>query len=143
MRAWAILAMGLIFGAAAVPEAAFAQVTLDLSDKAPDQLSFRDPFQRPQIRDAANLPKSELERFSVEQMELLGIITGPLKMRASIRTPDGKLHMVAEKQKIGNRNGFIRKINPGEVLVTEKVLTAWGKEEEQEIQLRIASKNKE
>ncbi len=138
-----ILSAFALFVSSALSGVAFAQVTLDLSDKAPDQLSFRDPFQRPQIRDAANLPKSELERFSVEQMELLGVITGPIKMRASIRTPDGKLHMVAEKQRIGNRNGFIRKINPGEVLVTEKVLTAWGKEEEQEIQLRIASKNKE
>lgn len=143
MRSGGAFFLRMAFGALALPAVSFAQVTLDLSDKAPDQLSFRDPFQRPQIRDAANLPKSELERFSVEQMELLGVITGPIKMRASIRTPDGKLHMVAEKQKIGNRNGYIRKINPGEVLVTEKVLTAWGKEEEQEIQLRIASKNKE
>ncbi len=143
MQSRFILSAFALFVSSALPGVAFAQVTLDLSDKAPDQLSFRDPFQRPQIRDAANLPKSELERFSVEQMELLGVITGPIKMRASIRTPDGKLHMVAEKQRIGNRNGFIRKINPGEVLVTEKVLTAWGKEEEQEIQLRIASKNKE
>ncbi len=143
MQSRFILSAFALFVSSALSGVAFAQVTLDLSDKAPDQLSFRDPFQRPQIRDAANLPKSELERFSVEQMELLGVITGPIKMRASIRTPDGKLHMVAEKQRIGNRNGFIRKINPGEVLVTEKVLTAWGKEEEQEIQLRIASKNKE
>ncbi len=116
----------------------------DLGNASPENLSrLRDPFQRPTLRLERGSPKTPLENYSIEQFELLGVISGPVKMRAMIKTPDSKTHLVSEKMKIGNRNGFVRRITSNSLLIREKVLNVFGQEEEVDTELKISSRAKE
>lgn len=93
-----------------------------------DYKKFRDPFKEPLVSEVADL-RSDLEKFSVTDFKVSGIITGPLRMRAMIIAPDGKTHYVSEKMKIGLRDGVIRKITTKSLVVLEKVVNPLGEVE--------------
>ena len=101
---------------------------------------IRDPFQKPTLTVTAGVPKSELERYPVEQFELLGVITGAAHMRAMVRAPDKKTHVISENVKMGTRNGAVKKITSGSITVREKVLNVFGQEEEVDTELKLLSK---
>jgi type IV pilus assembly protein PilP len=104
-------------------------------------MEMRDPFRRPLIKAVAseeenkNLP--ELERFDLEQFKLVGVITGALKNKALISTPNGKMHVVSENMHIGTRKGVIKKVSVDSILVQEKVINILGKEEKMDVMLQF------
>jgi hypothetical protein len=101
----------------------------------------KDPFQKPAAKNAsAEEPKSELERFPVDQYELLGIVSGPLQMRAMVRSPDNQTLMVGERMRMGVRGGSVIRIGRDSILIREKQFNIVGKEEPVEIELRISPK---
>lgn len=110
----------------------------DLGQATAESLSkIRDPFQRPPVKTVEELAISDLERFPTEQWELLGVITGPKKVRAMLRSPDNKTYMISESMRIGTRKGVVKRITPGSIVVREKILNVFGREEsvDQEIKL--------
>jgi Tfp pilus assembly protein PilP len=104
-----------------------------------DLFKLRDPFKMPEIEIARIIPKSDLERFPVDAYKLVGVLTGPDRLRALLLAPDGKSYFVSEKMKIGVRGGVIRKITPDVVMVREKFVNVVGQEESIESEIRMAS----
>lgn len=88
----------------------------------------------------AGPPKSDLEKYPVEQFELLGVMTGPVRMRAMVRGPDKKTHVISEQVKMGTRNGAVRIISSNSITVREKVLNVFGQEEEVDTELKLLPK---
>ena len=116
------------------------ELKLDGSQSAAELFNrIRDPFRKP---DRGNFveKKSDLELFPVEQYELVGVITGPAKTRAMVRSPDSKTLMVAEGKKMGVRSGIVRKITAQSLVVREKLLNILGQQEEVDTEIRISPK---
>jgi hypothetical protein len=103
-------------------------VPSQLVGEAVDYKRFRDPFKEPEISEEM-LAKSDLERYSVTDFKVTGIITGPIRMRAMVMAPDGKTHYVSEKMKMGTRDGMVTKITTKTLVVREKVLNPLGEVE--------------
>ncbi len=93
-----------------------------------DYKKFRDPFKEPEISEVIQ-NRSDLEKYAVTDFKVTGIITGPIRMRAMVVAPDGKTHYVAEKMKMGLRDGIVIKITTKSVSVREKVMNPLGEVE--------------
>lgn len=110
----------------------------DLTKMLEEALTLRDPFKRPDsAQSGAETLLSDLERYPTEQFKLVGIITGPSRLRAIIQDPTGKTHFVAERMRIGTRRGIIRKIRTDAVIVREKMVNVLGKEEAADSEIRL------
>ncbi len=94
-----------------------------------DYKKFRDPFKEPAIAEILD-SRSDLEKYAVTDFKVVAIITGPLRMRAMLIAPDSKTHYVAEKMKIGLRDGVIVKITTKTIVVREKVVNPLGEVEQ-------------
>ena len=82
-------------------------------------------------------PKSDLEKYATEEFKLLGVSTGPDRLRALIQAPNQKTYFVAEKTKIGIHKGVIKKITPEVVEVREKIINVLGQEETVSAEIRL------
>jgi len=107
-------------------------------------LKLRDPFKRPNVVSAVENaePRTELEMFAIDQMRLLGVVTGPDKLRAMVLMPDGKTAFVAERMKIGTRKGVVKRITPDAIYVMENVVNALGQEEYVEALIKLPGEPK-
>lgn len=103
--------------------------TYDRNQALKQYASVRDPFKRPNFANSDEPQKSPLELFAVDQMRVVGVLTGPKRMRAILRLPDGQTHIVTDKMKIGVRNGVIQRVTPKGVRVVEKIVNIIGEEE--------------
>jgi Tfp pilus assembly protein PilP len=92
-------------------------------------LQLRDPFREPEIQVEKEEILTDLEKYKVTDYQVVGVITGPKRIRAMIKTPDGKTHMVGETMRLGLKKGVIRRITTESVIVREKVLNVFGEEE--------------
>ncbi len=108
-------------------------VHVQLSDplSIEDSLNMRDPFRRPiKFADpSSNLALPELERYSLDQLKIVGIITGPKKPKALVTTPTSKMFIVQEADRLGSHNGIVKKIKNKSIVVREKVMNLLGQEE--------------
>lgn len=89
-------------------------------------LRLRDPFKRISLAEVPQAPKPPLERFPVDKFRLIGVLTGPERLRAMVVDPDGKNHIVSEKMKIGLRDGIIHRIYSDRIIVREKTKNILG-----------------
>jgi hypothetical protein len=103
-----------------------------------DYMQFRDPFKSPEIQSSVQGNISQLEKYIITEYKLTGVMTGPLRMRAMIMSPDGKTHFVSEGVKLGNRGGIIKKITTKSVVVRERSVNALGEEEFTTTQILIS-----
>src|SRR5690606_27023724 len=92
-----------------------------------ESLKIRDPFRSPVVTGGAEVP--ELERFSLEQIRLVGIMSGHARKRAMLSLPNGKTVFVQENTRLGNRNGVIKRISDDKILVSERLINVLGQEE--------------
>ncbi len=99
------------------------------SELGEDKLLLRDPFKRPVLVTPDLTPRTELEKFSIDQIKMMGVLTGPKKMKAMIATPEGKTHFISEGTKMGLKRGVVTQITPALIRVREKVINVLGKEE--------------
>ncbi|MCM2321645.1 MAG: pilus assembly protein PilP [Oligoflexia bacterium] len=106
-----------------------------------DIMKLRDPFKRPVIRVDAAVPKTVLERFGVETFKLVGVLTGPQRMRAVLLDPEGKSHIISEKVKIGLKQGMVVRIEPRRVKVRERMTNIFGQLETVESEIPLFEKN--
>ena len=126
--------------AAAPPAAPTIDAMLDLDSIGPESWGkIRDPFAQPMSRELV-VTKTELERFAVEQFELVGVMSGPSKLRAMVRTPEAKSILVAENARMGNRGGYVRKITGSALIVREKIPNIMGQDEDVDTVLRLKPK---
>lgn len=89
-------------------------------------LKLRDPFKRPNLPSKKTEILSELERYSLDELKLLGVITGPKNKRAMLQAPDGKAYFVSEGGKVGNREGTVSKIGSNYIKIEEKIQNVLG-----------------
>lgn len=67
----------------------------------------------------SNRPKTILERFLLQQLNVVAVITGVSNPVAMVRDPSGKGHVVRRGALIGNNGGRISRIFPGGIVVSE------------------------
>jgi hypothetical protein len=115
---------------------------IDFSNITPERLqSMRDPFKAPELSVVmSDLP--ELEKLSLENYELVGVMMGPKRVRAMVRTPERKMFLVAEGTRLGNRSGVIIKVTPSSLKVREKFVNVFGKEETQDSTIQLYKEEK-
>ena len=94
-----------------------------------DFKKFRDPFKEPETPVDASDELSDLEKYSTPEFKLLGVMSGPVRMRAMIGAPNGRSYVVSEKMKLGQREGVISRITTRSVIVTEKIVNPLGEVE--------------
>lgn len=103
----------------------FQVITAYAEPSVIDYKKFRDPFKEPAYSEAQEF-RTDLERFAVTDFKVTGVITGPIRMRAMLLSPDGKTHYVSEKMKVGLRDGIVVKITTKSVVIREKVVNPLG-----------------
>ncbi len=105
-------------------------------------LKLRDPFKMPDvIGNSSKNPGEQLERYSLDTLKVIGILTGPDRWRALVAAPDGRTFSVGQGYKIGQEGGVIRKIYEDRVVVQEKATNLAGKIEWLEIDLPLVSES--
>ncbi len=123
-RALALHAVALLLIAAS-PRLLVAAV-----ERAPiDQelMKLRDPFKRPKPqRGGRDEPLTSLEQIPVSAFKMLGVVTGPDRVRAMLGDSQGRTHFVAENMRIGTRKGRIVRISPERVVVRERIPNVLG-----------------
>jgi Tfp pilus assembly protein PilP len=90
-----------------------------------DPSGKRDPFLAPANMRGINLDgdiAGPLEQFELDQLKIVGILWDINNPKAMIKDPNGKIHMVKHKTKLGRRNGYIKLIREGEVVVIESTI---------------------
>ncbi len=95
-------------------------------------MNFRDPFKGPDLQgmNLASAGSNALLSFPTSDFKLLGVVTGPKRLKAMLLAPDGKTYFVKTKDRIGIRSGVIQKILKDRLIVKEKVINLLGKEEQ-------------
>lgn len=102
--------------------------------------ALRDPFAPPAIITKKEPPKTELEKVSLSDLRLNGVITGPRKVRAMLSTSGGaggKTYFVAVGDKVGLRSGRITAIQPDLIKVVEYETDDRGRRIPEVFELRI------
>lgn len=93
-------------------------------------LQSRDPFKAPDLSSDSGRGATEpLERYSLDTLRLIGILTGPDHYRALIAAPDGKTFTIGQGTKVGQSGGVVQGIGEDRIVVTETVTDLAGKME--------------
>ena len=77
--------------------------------------------------DELNLPP--LQRVSVAELTVIGIIWGGFGYTAMVQTSDGKGYTVQRGTRIGNNNGVVSAITEKAVVVEERFTDIYGKKQ--------------
>jgi hypothetical protein len=77
----------------------------------------RDPFQAPASREHEET--NELLLFDLNEVNLVGIISGMGPPQGMVVLPNGSTHVVQVRDRIGRHNGRVHKITSSEVVVKE------------------------
>lgn len=100
-----------------------------------DLKKFRDPFKAPDMQAVEEDTTSDLEKYSTAEFRLVGVMSGPVRMRAIVAGPNGRTYTVAEKMRIGLREGVIKRITTKSIIVLEKIVNPLGETETVETEL--------
>ncbi|MCP9462842.1 MAG: pilus assembly protein PilP [Nitrospira sp.] len=80
--------------------------------------------------DEMNVPP--LQRVSVAELTVIGIVWGGFGYMAMVQTPDGKGYAVQRGTRIGNNNGIVSAITEKAVIVEERFTDIYGKKQVRE-----------
>lgn len=80
--------------------------------------------------DDVNLPP--LQRTTVAELTVIGIVWGGFGYMAMVQTPDGKGYAVQRGVKIGSNNGIVSAITEKAVIVEERFTDIYGKKQVRE-----------
>jgi type IV pilus assembly protein PilP len=130
-----------------------AQVEMPSLFERSDDYSYnpvgkRDPFMQlseETVADDANLPKSPLERYSLDQLALTAIVWGITDPRALVQAPDNQSYIVKRNMRIGNHRGRVSRITKRSLFVEEEYRDPTGKliVSEQVMEIRPEEKKNE
>ena len=109
--------------------------SLDLQSYEYDPIGKKDPFLSLRVKEISttasindstdvtgNLtlePLLPLERFSIDQLKLMGIIWGGNEPRVLLMDPNNKSYVVKKNERIGRNKGYLAEIREGEVIIAE------------------------
>jgi len=109
-----------------------------------DPSARRDPFeaitldgQRARLDDPSLPP---LQRVSLTELTLIGIIWGGFGYTAMVQTPDGKGYAVRKGTKMGPNNGIVTSITESAVTVEEQFVDVYGQKQVREYLKRLREK---
>lgn len=117
--------------------------------EVPEQvIPLRDPFKRPELHKEKKefhdlLGLNPLERFSVNEFKLIGVLTGLRDLKALVLSPDGQTHIVSEKMRIGKNKGSVLKITSDKIYVRESFINSLGEHETINTKIILPSSDKE
>lgn len=99
----------------------------------------RNPFEVyiPEIVQDANIPRSPLERYQLDELTLSGIIWGIADPRALIKAPDGYSYVVRADSRIGTKRGRVSKVTRTRIYVEEEYRDPTGKVVVKETEFQI------
>ncbi len=80
--------------------------------------------------DEINLPP--LQRLTVAELTVIGIVWGGFGYTAMVQTPDGRGYTVQRGSRIGNNNGVVSAITEKAVIVEERFTDIYGKKQVRE-----------
>ncbi|MBI5524931.1 MAG: pilus assembly protein PilP [Deltaproteobacteria bacterium] len=112
-------------------------------DYAYTPVGKKDPFRPPSTPQSLTLPpsgpceKRDLTCWDIDQLKLVGIVTGTDQPTASIEDPKGKGHAVVAGTEIGKNGGRITRITKEEVTVQEEYTDAQGRRVINKVPLRL------
>ncbi|MBX9769117.1 MAG: pilus assembly protein PilP [Bdellovibrionales bacterium] len=96
-----------------------------LEDFQYDPVGKRDPFapfSPPKIGTQGMVgPVFPLQRFSIEQLKLQGIIWDVNSPKALVVDPSNRAHIIVKDDRIGQRNGYVAQIREDEVIIVESI----------------------
>jgi type IV pilus assembly protein PilP len=106
-----------------------------------DATGKRDPF-RPFVLDLREVspqrePPTPLQRFDVGQLTVVGIVLEISPPRAVIEDNVGMGYIVTIGTPIGRNNGVVKAIEPGKVVVEERVMDFYGQEQASEVVMAL------
>ncbi|MBI5286030.1 MAG: pilus assembly protein PilP [Deltaproteobacteria bacterium] len=82
-------------------------------------------------------PKVPLQRFEMSQLKLVAIVWGIDPPVGMVEAPDGKGYIIKKGDLIGNRNGFVAKVDKDQVVVEERFKDYLGEMQVNEIILKL------
>jgi type IV pilus assembly protein PilP len=99
----------------------------------------RDPFEVFALTDTVrpDVPLTPLQRFSIDQLKLVGIIWGISNPRAMVEDPGGKGHVLKRGTLIGRNWGKVSRIKQDEVIIAEEYRDIDGRLVVNEISLKL------
>lgn len=116
------------------------------TERAPitdELMRMRDPFKRPKApKKGGDEVVTLLETIPVSAFKMLGVVTGPDRVRAMLADGQGRTHFVAENMRIGTRKGRIIRISPEKVVVRERIPNVLGVIEDIDTVLSLPSDRK-
>jgi len=80
--------------------------------------------------DEINLPP--LQRLTVAELTVIGIVWGGFGYTAMVQTPDGRGYTVQRGARIGNNNGVVSAITEKAIIVEERFTDIYGKKQVRE-----------
>lgn len=104
----------------------------------------RDPFAvmlpsgREPKEDLRNLPP--LQRVSLSELNLIGIIWGGFGYTAMVQTSDGKGYTVRPGTRLGSNNGVVDSITTSAIVIHEHLTDVYGNKQTREIVMRLHPK---
>jgi len=109
-----------------------------------DPSGRRDPFtsvlQEARTAGAENPDLPPLERISLTELNLIGIIWGGFGYSAMVQAPDGKGYSVRVGTRIGPNNGVVTAITDNTVTIEERFTDVYGKKQVREYVKRLHEK---
>lgn len=114
----------------------------------PAVITRRDPFSKvgmpiPAIAafyredDAPNMSAPELERYASTQYKVIATLMGDVYARALVRTPEKKVLILREKDKLGNKRGIIKSITRSGIVLVESIPRPSGVIEKKTVSLPV------
>ena len=99
----------------------------------------RDPFEVFAVTDTIrpDVPLTPLQRFSIDQLRLVGIIWGISNPRAMVEDPRGKGHVLKRGTLVGRNWGKVSRIKQDEVIIAEEYRDIDGRLVVNEISLKL------
>ena len=70
--------------------------------------------------------KEELEKFEARDMKLESVLLMGSTRKATVRSPDGKSHMVSIGSRVGRFGGTVTAIEDGRIVVSEDIASSMG-----------------
>ena len=99
----------------------------------------RDPFEVFVLTDALHpdVPLTPLQRYSIDQLALIGIVWGISNPHAMVQDPNGKGHVLKRGTLVGKNWGKVTRIKPDEVIISEEFRDIDGRLVVNEISLKL------
>ncbi len=82
-------------------------------------------------------PKTPLERYSLNQFKLVGILIASRKRFAMIEDPEQIGYTITEGNKLGNLSGIVEEIKENEIIIAEPYLDIYDREQIRKISLKL------